>query len=237
MAAYQATHEVFNQVPPLEDYNAYLEDRPLREGVAREGGDWAEDRLTKLGGEVASAHFQELARLANKHTPELQTHDRFGNRIDAVEFHPAYHELLGHAIASEAHSLPFTQPQSGAHVARAAFSYLYNHAEIGVCCPAFMAFASIPAMRQQPEVGDEWVPRVLSSQYDPSFRPASEKTGAMIGMAMTEKQGGSDVRANTTRAEPLGAGGPGQEYESWGYGYMSAEGWLEMIYRSLDDES
>ena len=100
MAAYQPTHEVINQVPPLKDYNAYLEDRPLREGVAREGGAWAEDRLTKLGGEVASGHFQELARLANKHTPELQTHDRFGNRTDTVEFHPAYHELLGHAIAS-----------------------------------------------------------------------------------------------------------------------------------------
>ena len=139
------THEVFNQVPPLEDYNAYLEDRPLREAVAREGGSWADERLAKLGSEVPSGHFQTLARLANRHTPELQTHDRLGNRIDEVEFHPAYHELLGHAIASEAHSLPFTHPEAGAHVARAALSYLLNHAEIGVCCPAFMAFAGIPA--------------------------------------------------------------------------------------------
>ena len=217
MAAYRATHEVFNQVPPLEDYNAYREDRPLREGVAREGGDWAEDRLIKLGGEVASARFQELARLANKHTPELQTHDRFGNRVDMVEFHPAYHELLGHAIASEAHAFPFNHPQPGAHVVRAALSYLYNHAEIGVCCPAFMTFASVPAMRRQPEIAEEWVPRVLSSDYDRRFRPAAEKTGVTIGMAMTEKQGGSDVRANTTRAEPLDAGGPGAEYELTGH--------------------
>ncbi len=217
MANAERTHEVFNQVPPLEDYNAYLEDRPLREAVAREGGGGAGGRLVKLGGEVASRHFQELGRLANKHTPELLTHDRFGNRIDEVEFHPAYHELLGHAIASEAHSLPFTHPKPGAHVARAALSYLYNHAEIGVCCPAFMAFAGIPALRQQAELAEEWVPRILSSRYDCRFLPADRKTGAMIGMAMTEKQGGSDVRANTTQARALGGGGPGGEYELTGH--------------------
>lgn len=213
----RGTHEVFNQVPPLVDYNAFLEDRALREAAHREGADWADERMTELGEEVASQRFQDLARLANKYTPELMTHDRFGNRIDEVEFHPAYHELLGHAIARDLHGLPFNDPRPGAHVARAAMSYLYNHAEIGVCCPAFMAFAGIPALRQQPEIAEEWEPRILSTRYDPSFQPASEKTGAMIGMAMTEKQGGSDVRANTTRAEPVGAGGPGGEYRLTGH--------------------
>lgn len=208
----QPTHEVFNQVPPLVDYNAFVEDRPLREAALREGAEWADDRMTQLGDEVASVRFQNLARLANKHLPELSTHDRYGNRIDEVEFHPAYHELLGHAIARDLHGLPFNEPRPGAHVARAAMSYLYNHAEIGVCCPAFMAFSAIPALRQQPEIAEEWEPRVRSKRYDPRFLPSTEKTGAMIGMAMTEKQGGSDVRANTTHAKPIGAGGPGGEY-------------------------
>ncbi len=206
------THEVFNQVPPLEDYNAFVEDRPLREAAHREGADWADERMAQLGQEVASGHFQELARLANKHTPEFMSHDRFGNRIDEVAFHPAYHELLGHAIKRNLHGLPFSEPRPGAHVARAAMSYLYNHAEIGVCCPAFMAFSAIPALRQQPEIAHEWEQRILSTRYDPRFRPASEKTGAMVGMAMTEKQGGSDVRANTTHAVPIDGGGPGAEY-------------------------
>ncbi len=208
----KATHEVFNQVPPLEGYNAFVEDRPLREAAHREGADWADDRMAQLGDEVASGHFQELARLANKHTPEFMSHDRFGNRIDEVTFHPAYHELLGHAIKRNLHGLPFSEPRPGAHVARAAMSYLYNHAEIGVCCPAFMAFSAIPALRQQPDIAEEWEQRILSTRYDPRFRPASEKTGAMVGMAMTEKQGGSDVRANTTHAVPIGPGGPGAEY-------------------------
>jgi len=198
-----ATHEVFNQAPPLEGFNAFLHDAVLVEAMEREGGAWGRDRHIELGEWVASARTQELARLANTFTPVLETFDRVGNRIDEVKFHPSYHELLGKAISEEIHAFPFADPKHGAQVVRAGLHFLYNFAEIGVLCPTTMTYASIPTLRQQPDLAAEWEPKIVSNRYDPRFQPVSRKTGATIGMAMTEKQGGSDVRANTTRAVPV----------------------------------
>ena len=212
-----ATHVVENQAPPLQDYNAYLGDTGLKEAVHREGGGWGEDRLTEFGAHAGSAEVAELARLANTELPVLRTHDRHGNRIDEVEFHPAYHELMAAALAAELPSLPWREPRAGAHVVRAALHILQNEVENGVACPIAMTFAGIPALRAQPEIAKEWEPLLTGTEYDKSWRPAQEKKSAQLGMAMTEKQGGSDVRANTTRAVPLGKGGPGGEYELTGH--------------------
>ncbi|MBI1317709.1 MAG: isovaleryl-CoA dehydrogenase [Candidatus Hydrogenedens sp.] len=206
------THEVFNQAVPLQNHNPYLLDPALREGVARGNGQWHEDALTAFGETTGRPDVIELGFLANKNRPELKTHDRFGHRIDEVAFHPAYHELMRLGVEAGMHSLPWNEPRPGAHVARAAIHYLLDQVEAGVGCPITMTFAVVPALRLQPDVADEWVPRVTSRQYDPRMRPAPEKAGCMMGMAMTEKQGGSDVRANTTQAVAIGAGGPGQEY-------------------------
>ena len=165
----------------------------------------------------------ELGRLANENPPKLRTHDRFGNRIDEVEFHPAWHELLGAGVGNELHSLPWRDPQPGAHVARGAAFMCFSQAEAGVGCPLSMTYSVIPALRHQPELAAEWEPRFTSAAYDPSNRPAPEKSGALAGMGMTEKQGGSDVRANTTVARPIGGGGAGGEYELTGHKwFMSA---------------
>jgi putative acyl-CoA dehydrogenase len=206
------THEVTNQVPPLEEYNVYEQDTVLKEAINREGAEWAEDEISAFGAETGKAEFIDLGRLANKHVPELLSHDKYGNRIDEVEFHPSYHELMRVGIEKQIHALPWNNPRPGAHVARAAYHYLLDQVETGVGCPLTMTFAAVPALRHQPDVAEEWVPRITSTQYDPRMLPAVAKKGCMAGMAMTEKQGGSDVRANTTRAEPIGVPGPGQEY-------------------------
>ncbi len=207
-----ATHDVENQAPPLVDFNLYETDRCLVEAVAREGAGWAGARLADFGARAGSAEVIELGHLANRHVPVLKTHDRFGHRIDEVEFHPAWHELMALGMAAEIHALPWNDPRPGAQVARAALAFMLNQVESGVCCPLAMTLASVPALRHQPEVAAEWEPRVRAAQYDRRPVPAEDKTAATIGMAMTEKQGGSDVRANSTRAEPIGAGGPGGEY-------------------------
>jgi putative acyl-CoA dehydrogenase len=207
-----ATHEVFNQAVPLQNHNPYTLDAALTEGVARGGAQWHEDALLAFGETTGRPDVIELGFLANKHKPELRTHDRYGHRIDEAVFHPAYHELMRLGIEAGMHSLPWNQPRPGAHVARAAIHYLLDQVESGVGCPITMTFAAVPALRLQPDVAAEWVPRVSSTQYDQRMRPAPEKAGCTMGMAMTEKQGGSDVRANTTQAVPLGAGGPGGEY-------------------------
>jgi putative acyl-CoA dehydrogenase len=201
------THEVTNQPPPFAPENAYTADAPLREGVEREGGGWAGERLTALGALVGDPNIQELAREANRHTPELRTFNRFGQRIDQVDFHPAWHELMALAYRNEVHSLAWTAKRPGAHVARGALSYLWNQIENGVGCPTGMSFAAIPALRLDPDRAAEWEAPCLSTGYDPRPLPALEKTGATIGMTLTEKQGGSDLRANLTRAEPDGNGG------------------------------
>jgi len=207
-----STHEVLNQPGALENYNGYSGDRPLVEAVREFGADWAADHLHKVGALVGSQNVQHLARQANRHLPELRTHDRFGHRVDVVEFHPAYHELMSHLYGSETHSFAWTRKRAGAHVARAVLSYLWNQGENGICCPMGMTFASIPALRHDPRLLDEWEPLINKPTYDPRALYAKEKTGVTVGMAMTEKQGGSDLRATMTTARPAtarrGSGAP-----------------------------
>ncbi len=208
----ESTHEVLNQSIPLENYNLYTSDTILQEVVKSEGGSWGEAKLTQFGKRVGSVEVIRWGFEANENPPVLKTHDRFGYRIDRVDFHPAWHSLMTTSIGNEIHSLPWTQPQKGAHVVRSALSFMIGQLEQGHGCPVTMTFASIPALRVQPEIAKEWEPKIMSTLYDPEFKPASQKKGLTIGMAMTEKQGGSDVRANTTRAVPVGSGGPGGEY-------------------------
>jgi putative acyl-CoA dehydrogenase len=209
------THEVRNQPPALGDYNVFEVDTPLREAVVREGADWAVPRLRLFGAEVGSERVQELGHLANRHPPELQTFDRYGRRIDEVLYHPAYHELMRLGVAHECHSIAWNAGRAGGHVAHAAMLYMLTQSEAGVCCPLTMTHAVVPALRHAPELAAEWEPRMLRPSYDPRCIPAAEKLGATFGMAMTEKQGGSDVRANTTLAQPLGASDT--EYELIGH--------------------
>ncbi len=205
------THAVENQPPHLRDYDAFAEDVPLREAMDREGAGWALDRAQALGRQIGSADVIEHARLANAHPPKLHTHDRYGHREDRVELHPSWHAMMRLGIEHGLHSLPWSEQERG-HVGRAALYYLFNQGENGCACPITMTFAVVPALRHQPEVAELWEPRVLSNEYDERFIPAEQKRGAIMGMAMTEKQGGSDVRANSTRAEPLNGGGAGGEY-------------------------
>jgi putative acyl-CoA dehydrogenase len=197
------THQVLNQPPPLVDYDAFLADAALLEGVRREGAGWAEPLLHEVGRAAGSAEAIELGFAANSHPPVLRTHDRYGHRIDEVEFHPTWHELLERAIRWGLHALPWQNPTSGAHVARVAAFYLWSQVESGHGCPVSMTHAAVPALRAAPELDATWEPLLMSQVYDPRLRPPQEKRGALCGMAMTEKQGGSDVRANTTRAERL----------------------------------
>ena len=200
-----ATHEVLNQPGALENYNAFGGDKALTEAAQAFSAGWAKDHLQNTGAMVGSARVQHLARQANRHLPELRTHDRFGNRIDTVEFHPAYHELMGLIYGSETHSFAWTQNRPGAQVARGVLSYLWNQGENGICCPMGMTFASIPALRHDPSLLAEWSPLINSAVYDPAAVYAGEKKGATVGMAMTEKQGGSDLRATITTARPASA--------------------------------
>ena len=201
------THEVVNQSPPLEGHDVYSTDRALVEAVEREGAGWAGTELVELGTLTGASRTQELARQANEHRPELHTHDRTGHRIDVVEYHPAYHELMGAAVAHGLHAAPWSDPRDGAHVARAAKVFVWYQAEAGHVCPVSMTYSVVPALRHQPDVAAEWEPRLTSTTYDATDGPASAKAGATSGMALTEKQGGSDVRANTTTATPLDGDG------------------------------
>ncbi|WP_024647199.1 acyl-CoA dehydrogenase family protein [Pseudomonas syringae] len=210
------THEVTNQPPPLDGVNLYRIDVPLQEWSQRFGAGWAQARIDAYGA-LAGGPLMEAGFLANQHKPGFASHDRYGHRIDLVEFHPAYHQLMNTAIEHGIPSLPWTHPQPGAHVARAAMSYLHTQAEPGTGCPLTMTFASVPALRLQPDLADIWLPKVLATHYDQRNVGIAHKAGATIGMAMTEKQGGTDVRANTTRAFAIGAGGPGQAYELVGH--------------------
>ncbi|GFM87123.1 acyl-CoA dehydrogenase [Pseudomonas cichorii] len=210
------THEVTNQPPSLDGANLYRIDLPLQAWVKRFDAGWAEPRIDAYGA-LAGGPLMEAGFLANQNKPTFASHDRYGHRIDLIEFHPAYHQLMSAAIEHGILSLPWTDPQPGAHVARAAMSYLHTQAEPGSGCPLTMTFASVPALRLQPELAQIWLPKILSTRYDPRNIGIAHKTGATIGMAMTEKQGGTDVRANTTRAYPVGASGPGQAYELVGH--------------------
>jgi putative acyl-CoA dehydrogenase len=216
-------HEVANQPPPLVGYNVFEADAVLGEAARREGADWDLERITAVGEYAGSEAAQELGRLANENGPKLRTHDRYGNRVDVPEFHPAWDELMAVAVANELHSSPWKDPRPGAHVARGAAFMCMSQAEAGIGCPISMTYSVIPALRTQPELAAEWEPRFLSSTYDPRNAPAPRKAGALAGMGMTEKQGGTDVRANTTLARPVNGGGPGAEYELSGHKwFMSA---------------
>jgi putative acyl-CoA dehydrogenase len=200
------THEVTNQPPPLEGYNLFDQDAPLSEAVRREGAGWSEPDLSALGKLAGEPEMLGWGTLANEHPPVLRTHDRYGNRIDEVEFHPAWHSLMQVAVEHGVHAMPWRDPRPGAHAARAAMMIMGAQVEAGHGCPISMTYAAVPALRAEPELAAEWEPRLTSLDYDPRLVPPQEKAGALCGMAMTEKQGGSDVRANTTRAEPLSDG-------------------------------
>ncbi len=211
------THDVDNQVPPLDPLDLYDADAALGEGVVREGAGWAVERLRVFAAELGSERVVSLGYEANRHPPELHCFDRYGHRIDEVRYHPAYHELMRLGIESGMPSIAWTEDRQGAHVAHVVMTYLFSQVEAGVVCPMTMTYAVVPALRQQPAATREWEAGVLRPSYDERSCPAEEKTGLTFGMAMTEKQGGSDVRSNTTRAEPLGAGGRGGEYELRGH--------------------
>ncbi|MCL1961489.1 MAG: isovaleryl-CoA dehydrogenase [Desulfovibrionaceae bacterium] len=215
------THELINLGSELADYDMYRQDAALVEAVHREGAAWADAALGEFGRLTGSSDYLELGALANQHAPELDTHDRFGRRIDLVRFHPAYHRLMRTAIEHGLHASPWTDPRPGAHVARAAHCYLQTQVEAGHGCPVTMTFACAPALKTTPALADVWLPKITARHYDPRNVPDSQKQGLTIGMAMTEKQGGSDVRGNTTRAWPAGAAtGPGAAYELVGHKYF-----------------
>jgi putative acyl-CoA dehydrogenase len=197
------THAVVNQPPPLVDYNLFATDRVLAEALEREGAGWARPRLEEFGRLTGTEEAIRWGFQANENPPVLRTHDRFGHRIDEVEFHPAWHSLMRLSIEHGLASLPWTEAQQGAHVARAALMLLASENEAGHTCPVSMTYAVVPALRKQPELAQEWEPYIETLKYDPRARPVAEKSGALMGMAMTEKQGGSDVRANTTLAEKI----------------------------------
>ena len=214
------THEVVNVSRELGDYNMYLQDAALQEAVRREGAGWAHDDLIAFGKLVGAADYRALGALANRFAPELETHDRFGNRVDLVTFHPAYHALMKTSIEHGLHSSPWTEPGPGAHVARAARTYMHTQVEAGHGCPITMTFAAVPSLRTAPDLAKLWEPRITARIYDARNVPDARKQGLTIGMAMTEKQGGSDVRANSTRAYPIGVEAAGEGYELVGHKYF-----------------
>ena len=194
------THSVTNQPPPFEDINLFTSDLALQHALGHAGGAMHAERLSAFGARTGSAEVAEWAMQANKNVPQLKTFDRYGQRIDEVEFHPAYHQLMHLGLDAEIASAAWSGTEAG-HVLHTAIEFLMAQAEPSVCCPMTMTYAALAALRHEPGVAAQWEPRILAGKYDPDSRPANEKVGVTIGMAMTEKQGGSDVRANTTRAE------------------------------------
>lgn len=216
------THDVFNQARALEGYNAYDTDTALREAVRRHGAGWAEPALSAHGAKTGTAEIIEWGFLANEHKPQFFSHDRQGYRVDYVKYHESYHRLMALGLESGIHSAPWTDPKPGAHVARAAKSYLQAQVEAGHGCPLTMTFAAVPSISLTPSLAKEWLPKILNNAYDPRNVPHYEKEALTIGMGMTEKQGGSDVRANTTRAWAVGAEGPGEPYELVGHKWFTS---------------
>ncbi|HEX8883312.1 MAG TPA: isovaleryl-CoA dehydrogenase [Noviherbaspirillum sp.] len=211
------THTVTNQVPELQDYNLFTTDAALADGLQQAGGGWHAEQLTRLGGELGSADILQLGALANRHLPELHTHDRVGNRIDSVEFHPGWHRLLGLLRREGLHALPFSSPRPGAQVARAAGYFLHAQVESGSLCPTTMTFASIPVLANEPALFARLRDKLFSQEHDPRDLPLAQKKSILIGMGMTEKQGGSDVRSNATVAVPVRGEGRGAEYALTGH--------------------
>lgn len=211
------THEVFNQVPDLTDYNLFATDAVLREAVVREGAARAVPALEAQGERLGRAETRRLADLANRHPPVLLTHDRLGRRIDRVDFHPAWNGLMSLLYADGVHCAAWTEPGAGAHVARAAGFYLHGQVEAGSLCPVTMTFAAIPVLRREPALYAGLADKLAAREYDGRDLPMAGKRSITLGMGMTEKQGGSDLRANTTRARPLNGGGRGRDYALVGH--------------------
>lgn len=203
-----------NQPADLVDYNLFDSDPVLSEAVS-ESAAWSVPALRELGRKLGQAEWQQQGRLANRHEPILQAFSRQGERIDEVEFHPAWHRLMQLGVENGVHCLPWVEERAGAHQARVAAHYLLTQVEAGVGCPLTMTFAAVPSLRREPELARQWVPRITSRVYDFGLRPPQEKKGCLMGMAMTEKQGGSDVRANTTTAEPLADGSYRLQGHKW----------------------
>jgi putative acyl-CoA dehydrogenase len=217
------THEVFNQPPPLTGYDV-ADDPAMLDALRREGGGWAEEQVREVGRLAGTGRAQEWGRLANENPPVLRTHDRFGHRIDEVEFHPAWHELMTVAIGAGMHAAPWRDPRPGAHVARAAKLYVWGRTDAGHCCPVSMTYAIVPALRNAPDLARRYEPLLASAEYDAGLRPPETKRGLLAGMSMTEKQGGSDVRANTTRAVPVKGDGEagGGSYRLTGHKWFTS---------------
>ena len=211
------THEISNQFDELSDYNLYATDTPLREALAQAGAQGFASRLRNYCEKLGSTATFELGQVANEHTPELQTHDRRGRRIDRVDFHPAWHELMAMYRTAGFISLPFDDEKQGRWSAWAAAFYLHTQVEAGVLCPATMTQAAIPVVQKEPALWAQLKDKLMSTEYDPRDIPLEQKKSIWVGMGMTEKQGGSDVRANTTTATPVGAGGRGAEYSIRGH--------------------
>ena len=206
------THRISNQSTILEDYNLFEIDRPLQEAVARSDAQWAKSLLVSFGRELGLSTTLEHGRLANRNKPELKTFDRFGYRIDEVDFHPSYHHMMSLGMQFGVHSVAWKTDDTGGHVTHTALEYLLGQVEGGVCCPLTMTYAVVPALKNNPKLADLFLPKLLSNTYDSRCIPISEKDSMTMGMAMTEKQGGSDVRANTTRAVPA-------DNTDWGKGW------------------
>jgi putative acyl-CoA dehydrogenase len=217
------THDVFNQSSALTGYDV-ADDPAMLSALRREGGGWAEEAVRELGRLAGSARITDLGRQANENPPVLHTHDRFGNRVDEVEFHPAWHELMTVAVRHGLHAAPWRDSRPGAHVARAAGFYVWGAAEAGHCCPVSMTYAVIPALRHAPALAGRFEPLLAAPEYDFGPRPPGTKRGLLAGMSMTEKQGGSDVRANTTRAVPVRGDGQanGDEYRLTGHKWFTS---------------
>src|SRR5690348_9298603 len=196
-----------NQPPPLVDYNLFEQDAALRESLERENASWAHDLVSELGALAGTQKAIDWGFQANANPPQLHTHNRYGDRIDEVEVHPAWHELMQVAIGHGLHALPWREGRDGAHAARAAAFYVWSQVEGGHGCPVSMTYAAIPTLRKTPALAREWEPLATTLDYDPGLRPHGSKKGVLFGMAMTERQGGSDVRANTTTAKPTGSDG------------------------------
>jgi len=214
------THQVENQPEPLENYNLFQQDKALKEAVQTFGGQWDEESLAQFGKKCGSAEVIELGYLANENKPSLRTHNRHGSRIDEVKFHPAYHQLMNLSTENGLHASHWLQQKPGAHVTRSARSYMMSQVDAGHGCPITMTSAAIPSLKRQPDLFEAWAPKIMHSSYDPRNICHELKDSVTIGMAMTEKQGGSDVRANSTRAVPLDQAGPGKAYELIGHKYF-----------------
>lgn len=225
------THSVENQSGPLEGLNAFENDIALKEAVRRGRASWAEANLTSLGAKIYDPAWMERAELANRVTPELKRFDRFGRRVDTVEFHPAYHDIIGMAFQHDLHALAARETRPGAHVARSAAELMFAQLECGVLCPIDITYGVIPMLRMhQPDLAEQWVPLMLSQDYDPRPIPHWEKTGVTIAFTSTEKQGGSDIRRNSTFATPVGEPGPGREYLIRGHKWFCSAAGADVIF-------